>query len=49
MAFTLQKSVESVTAQQEVLLHSRRFYCTAEKSILWKKLEKSFLYGRNRG
>ena len=42
-------TAESFTAQQTVLLHSRKFYRIAEKSVLRQKLEKSSFCGRNRG
>ena len=43
----LQYAAESFNTQQKALLHSRKLYCTAEKSVLWQKLEKSSFCGRN--
>ena len=43
----LQYTAESFTAQQEALLHSRKFCCIVEKSVLRQKLEKSSFCGRN--
>ena len=45
----LQYTAKNFTAQQEALLHNRKFCCIAEKSILRQKLEKSSFYNRNRG
>ena len=43
----LQYTAKSFTAQQEALLHNRKFCCIAEKSILRQKLEKSSFCSRN--
>ena len=43
----LQCIAESLTVQQEVLSHSRKFCYIAKKSVLRQKLEKSSFCGRN--
>ena len=43
----LQCTTESFTAQREDLLHSKKFCCKPEKSVLRQKLEKSSFCGRN--
>ena len=40
----LQKSAENFTAQQKVLLYSKKFYCTAES---FTTHQKSQPYGKN--
>ena len=40
-------TTQSFIVQKMVLLHSRRFYRIAEKSVLRQKLEKSSFCGRN--